>query len=336
MSTNSTHRKRLARAYASQSGLTYTQALDRVRQAADRGVLPHTLDDDGMDQALTALAALPFTAARPTAWTGEVRVATDPRDQIIFDLSAAYEQHTGKQGLLYIYSPENTPADLRYKFGSTTALGRREAVRLMEDLHRGANLPPDPFLTGGAVIGGPFRSQVYNGTGTQRGMPRCDACNRKIAPQGLWWMVYLPGVGWADDRGCVCVLHNAHALSPWQGTEDDAPPPVDPADRTTDKTPEPPSQASSAAVSSPPTPSVGLTTPNRNGVTLVRGLLVQTPDREVLKISEFYDATLTAQVLYPIPPRTTVRHYTYAEADNFQEPSAAMLKRYEDAWGFTT
>ena len=44
----------------------------------------------------------------------------------------------------------------------------------------------------------------------------------------------------------------------------------------------------------------------------------------------------TAQVVYPLPARTTVREYTVQEIATWREPSAAMLARYERAWGFAT
>ena len=63
-------------------------------------------------------------------------------------------------------------------------------------------------------------------------------------------------------------------------------------------------------------------------------LLVQTPLNEVLKVSTLLDGGATAQVLFPVPPRTTVRTYSEADIANWREPSAAMIKRYEKAWGF--
>ena len=51
----STHTKTLARRYAATSGLTYQQALARVRAAADAGRLPARLDAVGIADALTML-----------------------------------------------------------------------------------------------------------------------------------------------------------------------------------------------------------------------------------------------------------------------------------------
>jgi hypothetical protein len=62
-------------------------------------------------------------------------------------------------------------------------------------------------------------------------------------------------------------------------------------------------------------------------------LLVQ-DGREVLQVSSVYSTRATLQLVYPKPPRTTVR--TYSEdviADRVKPASALFVKRYEDAWG---
>lgn len=64
-------------------------------------------------------------------------------------------------------------------------------------------------------------------------------------------------------------------------------------------------------------------------------LLVQTPDRRVLKVSTIYETRVTAQVVYPIPGRTTVQEFTADEVELWREPSSQMIHRYEDAWGFS-
>lgn len=53
---SSTHRKKLARALAEATGLTYQQALARVIDAFDAGLLPHTLDADGITRVVATLA----------------------------------------------------------------------------------------------------------------------------------------------------------------------------------------------------------------------------------------------------------------------------------------
>ena len=61
-----------------------------------------------------------------------------------------------------------------------------------------------------------------------------------------------------------------------------------------------------------------------------------TGDGEMVKISTHYidEARITAQVVYPVPPRTTVRSYALPEAAQWKSPSAAQVRRYERAWGF--
>lgn len=57
--------------------------------------------------------------------------------------------------------------------------------------------------------------------------------------------------------------------------------------------------------------------------------------RELLKVGTVYsDDLVSAQVVYPIPPRTTVRFYTAAEAAAWGRPSAQLVHKYDDAWGF--
>lgn len=53
---SSTHRQKIARALAKATGLTYQQALARVVAADDAGHLPHTLDADGINRAVTTLS----------------------------------------------------------------------------------------------------------------------------------------------------------------------------------------------------------------------------------------------------------------------------------------
>ena len=71
-STNSTRRKRLARAWAAQANLTYQQALDDVRRLSEAGGLPARLDNQ-QDAALAALEAA-RTPASPSGPAGSVEV----------------------------------------------------------------------------------------------------------------------------------------------------------------------------------------------------------------------------------------------------------------------
>lgn len=56
--------------------------------------------------------------------------------------------------------------------------------------------------------------------------------------------------------------------------------------------------------------------------------------RTVLKISTVYPSMVTAQLVFPPPPHTTVRTYLADEVARWREPSDAMVARYEEAWGF--
>lgn len=52
---SSTHRRKIARALAKATGMTYQQALSAVVVAAESGLLPHALDDDGITRAVDML-----------------------------------------------------------------------------------------------------------------------------------------------------------------------------------------------------------------------------------------------------------------------------------------
>src|SRR5437763_15661893 len=62
MTTNRTHRARLARALAAVADIGYQTALARVISAAEAGALPQRLDEAGMRQALDTLLAEATTA----------------------------------------------------------------------------------------------------------------------------------------------------------------------------------------------------------------------------------------------------------------------------------
>lgn len=78
---NTTHRKRLARAYADASGLPYAAALERVRAAADAGLLPQRLDDAGITRAVARLRADDLHTHR-AADPARQRLAGGARDAI--------------------------------------------------------------------------------------------------------------------------------------------------------------------------------------------------------------------------------------------------------------
>ncbi len=68
---------------------------------------------------------------------------------------------------------------------------------------------------------------------------------------------------------------------------------------------------------------------------LFENKLVQTRKNEVLKVSTIYSPTrVTAQVVYPIPGRTTVRTCTAQEVEGWREPTDAIMAKYEIAWGY--
>ena len=69
MSTNRTHRTRLARALAAIDGIGYQQALQRVTAAAEAGQLPGPLDPAGMRRALDDLARTNHAEAATTPLT---------------------------------------------------------------------------------------------------------------------------------------------------------------------------------------------------------------------------------------------------------------------------
>lgn len=64
--------------------------------------------------------------------------------------------------------------------------------------------------------------------------------------------------------------------------------------------------------------------------------LWMTAEKEMVKVSNHYtdEGRITAQVVYPVSPRTTVRSYTLSEAALWKSPSAAQMRKYERAWGF--
>ena len=63
-------------------------------------------------------------------------------------------------------------------------------------------------------------------------------------------------------------------------------------------------------------------------------LLVQTPQRQVLKISTIYDENrVSAQIVYPVPTRTSVEYFNATDVSTWREPTKAMLNRYDEAYG---
>jgi hypothetical protein len=54
--------------------------------------------------------------------------------------------------------------------------------------------------------------------------------------------------------------------------------------------------------------------------------------RTLLKISTVGRGHFTAQVVYPLPPRTQVRSYTAEQCVAFSTPSHGMVAKYERAY----
>ena len=154
---------------------------------------------------------------------------------------------------------------------------------------------PPPSTAAMFRMGGPYTTLVSNDAG-QRVTPTCDVCGRRLTAGERWWLVRQAGRSWASEAGVCCTEHDPQALPP--SPEDGSP--------------------------------AGMQTWD-----LVPNLLVQTPRREVLKVSTVYPNRCTAQVVYPVPARTTVREYTVKQIATWREPTRAMLDKYERAWGFT-
>lgn len=53
----------------------------------------------------------------------------------------------------------------------------------------------------------------------------------------------------------------------------------------------------------------------------------------LLKVSTVYsDNLVTAEVVYPVPPRTTVGSYTAREVAAWRQPSDELVALYDRAW----
>lgn len=394
MPINATHRKRLARALAAQSGINYQQALDQVTAAADAGRLPRALDEAGMAAALRILTTPEAAAPQPGdalglrpfefryvvyVSDGEIEWARNHQDaptdeaalaRIVADVAGycaplnpavsapgrvplagtdlvgywetsaaegpAPEQCwrftltgtvqamfsdpgiTGSnpqwgqsaQGVVEDGSWEGAAHGWDWSFASFLDIAEPGALppahRPQPEGDDSPAVEPGPQVTLDSLVaappatapmfrmGGPYMTLVYNTQG-QRVAPTCDVCGRHLAQGEPWWLVRQAGRSWASESGVCCADHNPQDLPP--SPEDGSP--------------------------------VGMQTWD-----LVPNLLVQTKDNEILKVSTIYPNRVTAQVVYPLPPRTTVREYTPEQVATWREPSRAMLGKYERAWGF--
>jgi hypothetical protein len=71
--------------------------------------------------------------------------------------------------------------------------------------------------------------------------------------------------------------------------------------------------------------------------TFKMGLLVEhLPTRNVYKLSDAYELYFTAQLVYPLPGRTTVNSFAWTEGLDFIDPASKLIKAMDKAWGFKT
>jgi hypothetical protein len=61
--------------------------------------------------------------------------------------------------------------------------------------------------------------------------------------------------------------------------------------------------------------------------------LVQDGDGSLLKVSTVYLHRATAQLVYPVPQRTTVREFTEEQIGCWSEPSDNLIAQYDAAYG---
>lgn len=345
---NSTHRRRLARALSAETGEPYAAALHRVTTASQAGLLPARLDDDGLATAVRLLTDPPNATAISPATTPATaadipaplhRTASDPRDQVIWDLSYEYEVLTGNQGLVYITSPGGK-AD-KYVFGgshdelggSHVALGRDEAHKHIAHLLEMAKAKArEEQATWAAEVPASGQDQhyliptvlrllrqVWQGRVAfqRRGRDRWvftvdDRPASNVVDLHLRWLAdngYLdtaalaPGDEWAvartTDFGDEVLAANGADVDRFHDGL--------PGERTRV---EPPAAA--------------LPRPNT---------LWMTPDEEMVQVSTVYGPDrISAQVVLPPPPRTTVRFYSATDVLAWREPTDAQVEAYEKAW----
>lgn len=117
---SSTHRRKIARALAKATGMTYQQALAAVVTAAENGLLPHALDDTGIADAAELLAAHHTSAALTSAAAPSTPSALDD-----IDLLAAFgiSRHGREQLAAALTRPHGLVVFAGYTgTGKTTAL----------------------------------------------------------------------------------------------------------------------------------------------------------------------------------------------------------------------
>lgn len=53
---------------------------------------------------------------------------------------------------------------------------------------------------------------------------------------------------------------------------------------------------------------------------------------QLWQVSDRYDTYFTAQLVYPVPERTTVQMFDYDKAAYFMPPSRQIVRKYEEAY----
>lgn len=351
-SANTTHRKRLARRYADTSGLSYQQALAEVVAAAEAGTLPSPLDPSGMDAALSALMtthrgnhdwrkmsarldavqSLPNNATTLASPSGVATLHRSPstakREET--RLLALLEQRDGRVHIAGIAECRTAlslaeqgkvviedPSAITSEGGSgwvRAAAPESSQEPTVEPTVESTPLPQTWFV---AHEGNP--------------VPRCTGTSwRGNARQGK--KPYGPG---GFNR---CVKEHGH--SPEDGGTD--PIHLDEWGHLFRMTPtfkvvRTITNAEMAEVARESGMAVGTHGSFKSKADAMKpNTLWMTSENEMVQLSNLYlnEDRVTASVVFPIPPRTTVRSYTLKVAASWKTPSAAQMRRYERAWGF--
>lgn len=346
-SANTTHRKRLARMYADAAGLPYQQALERVVAAAEAGVLPTPLDPAGMEAALTVVMSTDLSAA-PSGQSDDARWA-----------AMASSHHTVLSGL------NRSPSTARREETRLLALleerdGRVYIAGIVE-----CRTALALAAQGKVVIEDSTAITAEGGAGWIRKAEEepevkaetAAATNEALAARATWFVAHegnpvprCTGTSWRGGSGARaghgygpggfnrCVKADGHA--PDDGGTDVMH--VDEWGNVFRMTPKFKvvrniTNAEMAEIARESGMAVGTSGSFESKAEAMKpNTLWITADGEMVKISTHYidEARITAQVVYPVPPRTTVRSYTLSEAALWKSPSTAQVRKYERAWGF--
>jgi hypothetical protein len=347
-SANTTHRKRLARLYAEATGLTYQQALTRVVAAADAGLLPSPLNPVGMYTALAVLADMDATPTPPTPAppstvpsTGESSDTTllngpDATDTPDFDTApsaAAWSpsKRAREEGrLLDLLDQHNGRAHIAGIVECLAALSLSEQSKIV--IEDSTSLTPDG---GSGWIRKPdHRLQTWFVAHEGNPVPRCTGTSWRGGSGARAGHGY--GYGPGGFNRCV----KAEGHTPEAGGND--PMHVDEWGNVFRMTPKFKvvrniSNAEMAEVAREAGMAVGTNGQFQSKAEALQpNTLWMTADNEMVKLSTVYadEGRVTAQVVLPVPPRTTVRSYTLAAAAAWKSPSTAQIRKYNRAWGF--